>query len=81
MRRRKSAPDSGQHEVGKALRTMELPSHWTPAQAYAVFEMLDELRDLLWFCYGGRIQQFLREDRVVATSRSRANSDERDLPF
>lgn len=81
MRRRKSTLDSGQHEVGKALRTMELPSHWTPAQAYAVFEMLDELRALIGLCYGARIQQFMREDCVVATSRSRGNTDEGDVPF
>ena len=30
----------------------EVPTHWTPTQATAVFEMLDELRDSVWRGYG-----------------------------
>ncbi len=32
--------------------TMELPEYWTPEQALAVFELLNELTDTLWSRYG-----------------------------
>ena len=40
---------------------MSLPEHWTPAEALAVFELIDDLRDHLWNCYGRDIQHALRE--------------------
>ena len=58
-----------------------MPTHWTPAQALAVFEMLDELRESIWCRYGRQIQQAMRRDRVVMTSAVPANLDERDVPF
>ncbi len=39
-----------------------LPDHWTPAEALAMFEMLDLLRDQLWHHYQHAIQHALRED-------------------
>jgi hypothetical protein len=46
-------------------RCIELPTHWTPEQALAVFEVIDLLRDRLWAAYGPEIQRALREDRVT----------------
>ena len=43
------------------IRPLALPEHWTPAEALAVFEMIDLLRDQIWSCYGHDIQQELRE--------------------
>ena len=43
------------------IRPLTLPEHWTPAEALAVFEMIDLLRDQIWSCYGHDIQQELRE--------------------
>lgn len=60
---------------------LQVPAHWTPAQAAAVFEMLDELRDSVWRSYGGQIQQALREDRAGATSATAANLGDGDVPF
>ena len=34
-------------EDGNSSTMWELPSHWTAAQALAVFEVLDDLRDLV----------------------------------
>lgn len=59
----------------------EVPTHWTPAQATAVFEVLDELRELVWHRYGIQIQQALRQDRAVTTSVIPANLGEGDVPF
>jgi len=36
-----------------SLRTpLAIPAYWTPEQARAVIELLDELRDLIWASYG-----------------------------
>jgi len=59
----------------------ELPTHWTPAQATAVFEVLDDLLESVWRRYGIQIQKVQRRDRVVTTSVSSANMGDRDVPF
>lgn len=46
-------------------RCIELPAHWTPEQALAVFEAVDLLRNRLWAAYGSEIQRALRDDRVT----------------
>ena len=46
----------------------ELPTHWTPAQATAVFEVLDDLLESVWRRYGVQIQKVQRRDRIVKTS-------------
>jgi hypothetical protein len=55
--------------------------HWTPAQATAVFEVLDELRELVWRRYGVQIQKVQRRDRVVKTSAIPVNLGDGDVPF
>ena len=37
--------------------TVEIPATWTPEQALAVFELLDELREKVWDRYNYRLQQ------------------------
>ena len=34
---------------------VEIPATWTPEQALAVFELLDEIRDKIWSRYGSSI--------------------------
>jgi hypothetical protein len=35
-----------------ALTTpLHIPTWWTPEQAFAVFEMVNDLRDAIWRCY------------------------------
>ena len=36
---------------------------WTPEQALAVFELLNELRDALWAIHGDRIQDLLQQEQ------------------
>jgi hypothetical protein len=55
--------------------------HWTPAQATAVFEVLDELRESVWRRYGVQIQKVQRRDRVVKTAAIPANLGDGDVPF
>ena len=44
-------------------KPVELPEHWTPAQALAVFELIELLRDQLWTAYGPQIQRALRDEQ------------------
>jgi len=43
-----------------------IPGHWSPDQALAVFELLDDLRDKIWAHYGLRLQQLLAEQQHTA---------------
>ena len=38
-----------------------IPLHWTPAQALAVFECLQAMREALWLAYGPQVQQAWRD--------------------
>jgi hypothetical protein len=31
--------------------SLQIPTYWTPEQAFAVFELIDDLRDAIWQCY------------------------------
>jgi hypothetical protein len=46
-----------------------IPAHWSPEQALAVFELLDQLRDKIWAHYGLRLQQLLAEQPQTAPLR------------
>jgi len=83
MKRRRAAPadiDFTRHRV--AAGSITLPTHWSPEQAVAVFEILDELREHVWARYGLQIQQVLRDDRsTVAPAAQIIDIDEADVPF
>jgi hypothetical protein len=38
-----------------------IPAYWTPEQALAVVELLEDLRDLIWSHYGAQLQEEYRE--------------------
>ena len=39
-------------ETGLPLTiSLQIPTYWTPEQAFAVFELIDDLRDEIWQCY------------------------------
>jgi hypothetical protein len=40
-----------------------VPDDWTPEQALAVFELLDDLREVVSSYYAGQIQDLTRQDR------------------
>ena len=62
--------------------SITLPTHWSPEQAAAVFEMLDELREHVWARYGLQIQQALRDERSAAiTAAGDIAIDDADVPF
>ena len=41
--------------------TIEIPRTWTPEQALALFELLDDLRDTVCSLYAEQMQALLRE--------------------
>jgi hypothetical protein len=44
-----------------------IPAHWTPEQALAVVELLDELRERIWAHYGVRLIDEVREQHLSQT--------------
>jgi hypothetical protein len=36
---------------------IDIPTYWTPEQATAVFELIEEIRDRIWAAYGPAIQE------------------------
>lgn len=62
----------------KTARYIELPAHWTPEQALAVFEAVDMLRNHLWAAYSTKIQRAIHEDRVT---QQRSLPPDSDGPF
>jgi|GEM_PF-788085 len=83
MKRRRAVPaqiDCTRHRV--AVGSITLPTHWSPEQAVAVFEILDELREHVWARYGLQIQQVLCDERGTAVRAAGDISiDEADVPF
>jgi hypothetical protein len=63
------------------IRPLHLPEHWTPAEALAVFELLDLLRDHLWLQYGPDIQQALQEQIDDHNPHQRPPRLDSDPPF
>lgn len=47
-----------------SIMPVEIPLDWSPEQALAAYEWLEELRTRLWLLYGSDIQQFLRDDSL-----------------
>ena len=81
MTRQRAVPvdiDFTPHRV--AAGSITLPTHWSPEQAAAVFEILDDLREHVWARYGLQIQQVLRDERSTAITAA-DDIDEADLPF
>jgi hypothetical protein len=52
-----------------------IDADWTPSQALAVVELLDDLRDRIWAHYELQIYEQLREERLTS------NHSDDDPPF
>lgn len=51
---------------------------WSPQQALAVVELLDDLREVIWNRYQLQLQEQLSEQRRTHTSSASRNIDETD---
>ena len=45
------------------LFTLQLPDHWTPEQALAVYELLNDLAEAIWKRYDKVLIDYLAGDR------------------
>ena len=81
MTRRKLVIGQGSQEEANSSTMWELTAHWKAAQALAVFEVLDDLRDLVVDGYARKVQQAARLGRTVTTPSPPANMDDLDLDF
>lgn len=58
---------------------LHIPTDWTPEQAFAVFTMIDDLREAIWRCYSLQIQDQYRDQcKPVASG---VNQDRGNPPF
>jgi hypothetical protein len=48
------------HRASLQPTLLEIPNHWNPETALAVFELIDDLRGQIWSRYGPDIQDELR---------------------
>ena len=55
-----------------------IPASWTPEQALAVFELLDDLRDRLWVVHGDQIQHLLQQEQGFAAGDLQSNEPNAD---
>jgi hypothetical protein len=81
MTRRKLVMGQRSQKDGNNSTMWKLPTHWTAVQALAVFEVLDDLRDLVVDGYKKKIQQAARLDCSVTTPIPPANMDDGEVDF
>jgi hypothetical protein len=64
-----------------------IPAYWTPEQALAVVELLEDLRDKIWSHYAAQLQEEYRElyrersDSLALGSRRTSSDDPDDRSF
>ena len=80
MTRRRAVPTAIARHPGAAV-SITWPTDWSPEQALAVFEILDERRERVWARYGLQIQHVLREQRCTTPPNAADNIDDADVPF
>lgn len=54
---------------------------WSPEQALAVVELLDDLREVIWNRYQLSLQELLREQRCSQGASDYGNINQTDPPF
>ena len=54
-------PEPSQPPAHLRPLTVEIPRTWTPEEALAVFELIDDLRDKVWALYNLQLQDLLRQ--------------------
>jgi hypothetical protein len=64
----------------KRTISLQIPTYWTPEQAFAVFELIEELRDAIWRCYDLQLQEEYR-DHFRHQDAEYDPIDPDDLPF
>jgi hypothetical protein len=55
--------------------SIQIPTCWTPEQAFAVFELVDDLREAIWRCYAVQLQDQYR-DQLQPSATARPDPDD-----
>jgi hypothetical protein len=63
-----------------ATKPLDIPADWTPEQALAVVELLDDLRERIWVHYDVKLFELLREQRLPGSA-EQSSSDLDDPSF
>jgi hypothetical protein len=58
---------------------LEIPDHWTPETALAVFELINDLRDQIWSRYAIDIQDELRRQLLTGDPDANGAAAPQDL--
>jgi hypothetical protein len=58
-----------------------IPDDWSPEQALAVFELLDDLRHIIWERYELQLLEILKEQRGTDYDPESDTINENDPPF
>lgn len=58
---------------------LEIPDHWTPETALAVFELINDLRDQIWSRYAIDIQDALRRQLLPGDTDANAPTPPQDF--
>ncbi|NMG56705.1 hypothetical protein [Aromatoleum aromaticum] len=58
-----------------------VPDHWTPEQALAVVELLDDLRERIWAHYQIPLHELMREEYAPTHDPDLRHTDTDDPPF
>jgi hypothetical protein len=59
---------------------LQIPTYWTTEQAFAVFQLVDDLREAIWQCYSLQIQDQYR-DQLQPLPADRDDKNIGDPPF
>ena len=58
-----SKPPQNRLPAHRRALTLDIPATWTPEEALAVFELIDELRDKICALYNHQLQALLQQQR------------------
>ena len=47
------------------MKLPEIPQHWTPEEALAVYEFIDAIREAIWQRYQLQLIEQMREERIT----------------
>ena len=61
--------------------TVEISRFWTPEEALAVFELIDDIRDKILAVHRNQIHELLRELRGCVDDGGRREARDDDQPF
>jgi len=63
------------------MKTLKITTYWTAEEAGCIYQLLDELRSILWEHYGDEIAEMYEEIGVEQRDREDSVEVNHELPF